>query len=646
MGRRSRSGRKKDARPEEPDLLRRLAERSCEELTPEAREAGRNAPVWETGYYGLPAVFDSDLKLLPVAAPVVGGDRVLYVAGGASPGAEAEPVAAGLEEGLLAAARHVGGLPPLVQVRHPEVAVALGRRLASRGVEVRAVASTPGADLVALSLAHDLVPEIPFPPSSSPFSWLAWGYPPWRIGQLFQTAARFFRARPWDDLAPGPVSCLRFPSGDVWFALLRGALGSRPGLTLFSDEADLETLRRLPRSTLTPSLPQGQRVDLDFIAAGELPPPMRKEISRARWEVASAGAHPTLTLTNTPGGGLPAALLTLLEEVLGALARRPRTRARPDGRPADPWADPETGIRIEPFSLDRRGASDGPDAWNVPETLSPGGPQGRGADLAARVGRVTADGEWWEIEAATILPDFQEWLRAHELPADHVFGSLIFLRQVLGTSIPLASIHENDLRLMLLGWLTTSPAFDAVPAGMLASGVAAFLRYLEDTRGISCPWAGPILADVHFLEGIQSVADRDGSEPNLALSLTLLSASVMMKELGLEPALDLATGEILVGPGPEPGTEMAGPVEDLWGEDDDDTPPEPEPGALEQALQGELGDLWLVWREELIAQGVVQRLALLERLCALGEAWATQPHPRLGRTPRELVLEERRTGGG
>lgn len=264
------------ATPEpDEDLLDRIAGESDTPLSPEGREAGRRARRWEAGFHGLPLALEDDPHTWPVLGLVTGGETVLESEASRPPGPEPGAVAAALEELVLTAGRRVGALPEVVCVRHEEIARELGARLAGRGVEVSAGPESLAVREQARGVAEAITGTPGSRFASQPPTWTAWGYPSEKIAELFRAAARFYRARPWDDLPEGPGFLATGPSGRRWACVVGGFLGTPPGLRLLPDPEDVMRMQEMVGGRGDSDLPGrdgGARLSLARRAAPGRPP--------------------------------------------------------------------------------------------------------------------------------------------------------------------------------------------------------------------------------------------------------------------------------------------------------------------------------------------------------------------------------------
>ncbi|NJD17723.1 MAG: SEC-C domain-containing protein, partial [Gemmatimonadetes bacterium] len=145
-----------------------------------------------------------------------------------------------LEAALEKTEQALDVVPRRLEVRHREVAQALGARLARRGTEVVAARRLPGLDDAARSLAQHVLGVEVFPNIASAPTWKGWGLSPTQCRALFSAAARFRRAEPWERLDDDPISVWG-PLG-LWTAAVMGGGGEAGGLSGYTDPRDFEEL--------------------------------------------------------------------------------------------------------------------------------------------------------------------------------------------------------------------------------------------------------------------------------------------------------------------------------------------------------------------------------------------------------------------
>lgn len=121
---------------------------------------------------------------------------------------------------------------------------------------------------------------------------------PQAMAAFFEAAAELFRAKPWA-LVPGDQSLFsvtieRFGVRDAAMSVI-GQMGQSFGLVLFSGLDDFEAYldaAEVMELGGEPEMPP--HFSLNFERGAELPPELRKEVSKHHWEVAGANAYPWL----------------------------------------------------------------------------------------------------------------------------------------------------------------------------------------------------------------------------------------------------------------------------------------------------------------------------------------------------------------
>jgi hypothetical protein len=283
------------------------------------------------------------------------------------------------------------------------------------------------------------------------------------------------------------------------------------------------------------------------------------------------------------------------------------------GFSAPAYRHPETGAEVAPAWL--------PEALldEVARPLVPGGAVGSGARPGAAL-----DDHAFSFEAATRLAErhdqvvarFAGALAGEGLSATtvrrHADNALLLGYFLAGQGVPLAALHELDLRLFLFDWYAREADAGVTRARALPVSLARFLDWLAAAEGIDSPAGRELLADRRpFDETWLRLVDGEWDEDIAAWQQ--LRFDEMELRL-LTPALELA------GVG-------------VWG---------PLMGPDEAGLHRELGRRWLLWRDELVAAGTTDLPALGSALAERQRAWETSPHPALdGRTPAEAIAAER-----
>jgi len=149
------------------------------------------------------------------------------------------------------------------------------------------------------------------------------------VAELFEAAAHFYRARPWEFITDGGLLEVPSPNPDEppLLVSVMGASGITHGLTIFDSEADFKRMNAGKR--------QVNAISLSFEAQDELPPTVTAQAKERGWVVVSKSAFP-LVMRVQKGKPIPCrsddlrratAALRVLGEVASAYResrRRPR----------------------------------------------------------------------------------------------------------------------------------------------------------------------------------------------------------------------------------------------------------------------------------------------------------------------------------
>lgn len=523
-----------------------------------------------------------------------------------------EDVADALDAALLQAERRAGTRPPSVHVRHRDVARALAVRQAHRGVEVRAVRRMPDLEAAARSLAQHLTGQDILPLTSSAPTWRGWGLSEAQARALFAAAARFYRAAPWarmDGILTG------FVAGDVWtVAVMGGAVGER-GLAIYTERSDHEALGHDEDVEAVLEDLEGAVLSLSFEERGLLTREMQREVVSAGWEVADPHAYPFLLATNTPAGGLDPAVVDGIVSVLLAVpdladALDAGLGSGLGGRRVA-WEHAPTGLH---FSYEMEGGF----TWPGTGHLAPGAPLGPGADPGARVAPCWEPDAPWEDEP--VVEAFLASLRGSvsdataERHGRNATELVAFLNGLQG--VPLRAMHESDLRTFLYDAFPRSrPGYTRAEA--LSASLRKLFAFLEETRGVTFPWAEALLRDRASLLRRVDTAPLGGwwDEDVQAFRADLFD--------------DLDRRVMLL---PD---DWAGALES-----------QPFMGREEARLHQEAQRTWLAWRDELIGSGVGEAPDLIDSLGERLLSWLDAPDPgdAQGPEPRtrlEVIRAER-----
>ncbi|GEM_PF-348025 len=323
---------------------------------PEALQEAAEAELWSADVVTVPAEVRTHTGQMMVAVLIMAEGYVLDAPIEPAPSPEPESVSALLEQGLRRVAEKVGNWPPVVVVRHSEVAAHLGTRLDYLSIEVEYSPILPEIEEATASLrsymGSERHPQIHFGPGF----WRGWYCPEAWIADFFQAAARYYEAAPWTRYPFDAMLAVEGTSGRTWYVLVEGDPQETdpvpPVLSLFSERADAERVATI--GSMEEARFVGRGLILLFADRTELPSQTVQEIRQAGWPVASSDAWPALLMINTPAGGLTAAdagdLLAVMHVISGAV---PVPTPDSPAIPAGEWQDPESGLglRVLPLPL-------------------------------------------------------------------------------------------------------------------------------------------------------------------------------------------------------------------------------------------------------------------------------------------------------
>lgn len=341
-----------------------------------ALRAAAMATSWLMDVVPTPLALSDDPGACPGVLLIVADGLVLHSEILRRPSAEADELADEMARQFELVVERFEVRPGRVVVRDAELARFLGDRLTA----VTGVAVEEGS-LDDLHVAADSLREFlggsgegrPF--GSATRTWKGWGLPEAQCTELFHAAARFFRAAPWRYLWDAEYLEVTGPSGRRWFAAVMGRGGYEYGLALHADRADLESLFAAGAAG-RPDLFKEPVLSLLFEDGSTISRELRKEISRAGWEVAGPAAYPMLMAINTRAGGITRQQATDLAANLWAVAAFTGAYGTDldAGRPVPDFVDKESGAKIhsERHMDPDKGQSGG-------RQLEPGAAEGPGA---------------------------------------------------------------------------------------------------------------------------------------------------------------------------------------------------------------------------------------------------------------------------
>jgi hypothetical protein len=580
-------------------------------------DAAGMADAWQIDLVPIPISFDDDPAARPCFVLIAANGLVVHSNLLTQPASEPAEVAAQMAREVLAAAQELEAQPRRIMVRRRETVAPLRAELAAAGCRAPvSVGPLDDLDEASAALRASMGVETKAgAPIGCPITWAGWGLPASWCAEAFAAAATFYRAAPWKHLWDADLLTLEAPSGRTWAASVMGRGGDSFGLVLYADPDDFERVCGMPDPYFpgaTPALQQ-QVVSLLFGARRTISPAMRKEIAREGWEVAGPAAYPYLVTMNALAGGITRQEADDLVAALVAVA----AFAQAHGPELDDCTEgmvyrhPDTATIIE---LDSSYEPSEPD-W-----LEPGGATGPGAQPEAALDEAAYRNPGALIDRQMELVErFHADLRGEALGASTVrrhTANATLLVQFLGghQGVPLAAMHEYDLRLFLYDWVPLNSGATLTAVRALPTSLRRFFHYLADDAGIDVLlWAEELLADRDLLE------IRYESCPVRASENVDLAAWRVPVWMDLEARLLLHDGGL--------------GADDHWGRT---------MGLVESLLEREVQRRWLLWREALLQQGIHEGERLYPRLVEQQRAWEASPHAELdGKSPIEAITAER-----
>jgi hypothetical protein len=267
------------------------------------------------------------------------------------------------------------------------------------------------------------------------------------------------------------------------------------------------------------------------------------------------------------------------------------------------------------------------DSGNHPP-LRPGGPEGPGAEPEAAFpqtehfapGDMPADVEraFANSDRLAIVGRFALHLAAisgfgPRTVKKHAANARLFVRFLIATEVPCRAVHEYDVRWFLYFWLPCHDVAGKTHAEAMPVSLGHFFAFLDEEEAIVYPWASAILGDREtFRFHLENAPDPLTHDSNI--DRVRAGLNVELAELLLLPERKLGEGY-------------------FWG---------PSMGYSEARLQRELHRRWLIWRDELIRDGIDDWDEVADELARRQKEWELTPHPDLGGdTPLQAVLRER-----
>lgn len=557
-------------------------------LRPNPEEVAAAHP-WQVGIIPLALRLDDQPGRRVSVALVTAGGLVLQHEMLFQPLGRIDEVADALQAVVEEAEQRTGVSPLRVEVRHAAVARRLGRRLAVRGVAVASARGLPELDDAARSLAQHLGGADALPIMASAPTWNGWGLSATQCRALFAAAARVRRAEPWKRLGDEPIDV--WGDHGAWTAAVMGSGGQHFGLSVYTDARDFEELYAPGVDTeFALENMHGGMITLAFESRGELTREMQREVAAAGWEVADPAGYPVAYTSNTPAGGLDPEAVDVLTALLVAIpdfldARKDVLGEALAGHRIV-WEHEATGVRLA-YEVP------GGFAWPVPDRLRIGGPQGVGAAPDARI--ASTDGPGDALDDESTLEAFESHLResvSAATAAGHARNAaalVAFLNTRQG--VPLRAMHEFDLRTFLYAeFPRTRPGYGRTET--LPGSLRKFLSFLAQRDGLEFPWAESLLRDRDSLERRVRRAPAGGWW------------SDDVQDFLADVQDDLDRRAMLLP------LDWAGASE-----------PDALPAIGEDDLREEAQRRWLVWRDELIREGVATSAELRDALERRLVAW-------------------------
>ncbi|MDB4950891.1 MAG: hypothetical protein JWM27_3540 [Gemmatimonadetes bacterium] len=504
----------------------------------------------------------------------------------------------------MSAAGVAAGVLPR-HVREAEVAGALGRELAARGIAV-AAAPLPELDKAMDAALDHLVGDPVRARLALPDTWAETGCTPEELRAFHEAAAAFYAAAPWKVYADAEPLLVGLSGGASWAASVMGGGGMEFGMALYSHPDDLVDLLEsaAPDPVHMVTGMRGFTLTVTFDPKAELERSMQREVAKAGWRVASANAYPRLYGIKLPERRVTDAHVRVATRALGAVTL------------AAAGVDPESlGVRVSVMD-----APEGDDECEPMEPPRPVLAEGPGADPLAALRDAEAGSDDLEEMEQARFQRLQGWLMEQGLPKS-VLATAVRNANDWGTfcvyhAIPAGAVTEYDLRLFLYRFFPLAVESTKAATRDLPRSMELVLRFLEAEEGIRYPFGDAVLAE---LREHADQAKVDGTTLDKVLSGLAESFWDDQDSRGLLPAPELRD---------VPGGWAAG-MKVLPG------------------LRRELHRRWLLWYDEEVRNGATDYEALYVALVQRQRAWENAPHPDYGgRTPVQVIRETLERGEG
>ncbi|MDB4890288.1 MAG: motif [Gemmatimonadetes bacterium] len=581
-------------------LLRVVGKGTRSQMETIAAEAISSSVAWEADVTPMPMSIDSDPSGRPAAVILAANAVVLHMELEAHPPSDARGVAMLLAKAIETVLARGGAPPTEVLIRHPAVAVELRQLLGEE---------TTVLDVLYLATLHDFAEAfrqqmsgMPLPPISHPQMWAAWDLPADTLTQLFSAAAAYYSAAPWLLYGDDAPLQLDMPNGSSWYAVVLGFEEQEIGLVLYESLDDYLTLVEAPSSEEGFSRTEKIVLSLSFDARAELPKPMRREFTDAKWRVAGPSAYPSVWTLNTIGGGLSNEQAIDLTMALDVIARLGTLSEADDvliEGLAPIWTDETSGTMV------RWAPDDTPlSIWEIPQQLMSSLAEGQRADPEKAFAYNQDEG----VEDAAIVARFAVM---HSGDASDVDLFVQLMHDEQGVRLP--ALTELDLRTFLYDLLPRKTMTTKEHGNSIRASLQRFFDYLATHDELRYPWASAILSD-HL-----SFEDRWDTFPGGRQQGEALGdwMSELFEDFDMRVMI--------------PSNELAGVG--TWGETQ---------GVAEASLYSALQREWLIWRDAEIALGNDTPKELWDRLIVRQAEWEKAPHPQLGgKSPSEEIAAER-----
>jgi len=583
--------------------------------------------AWEVDLAPVPATFADDPAARPTAILVAAPPFVLSAEVVNRPSAEPAALAQLVAAEIQKAVESTGTQPTHVSIRHAVLAKPLRDILQAQGIAVQVAEQLPGVEDALRSLLGHVYGGIA-PLNllhAKPETWAGWDMSADRVEKLFRAAANFFRAAPWELVLDEAPIFVKRPSGHEWTTITMGAAGQQIGLALYEDAEDLDRMQYGPDSdpASTLSAIQGLTISLLFNTRAELPKPMRAEIQREGWDIASPNAYPTLMILNSPGGGIREQhfddLIAALESVPRFIQlHEPIFDGATQGTPDVSWVDPENHVRcrmeleddeFEDEEFEPLGA--------LPAVLEAAGPIGAGAtplaaleeaDAAKSVNRTLMRYRAWLRKPASDSPPPATLVRAHAN-----YARMLVERCAYSSLKPITAVTEYDVREFLYDWYPRMVRDTERGAMEMLASLPTFFEFLESREQVICPWVWPVLADTAtFKSRWASFPGGHFWEP-------------VVQDWQQVLVFDLAARLLIPINSPDGGIEWGAAM-----------------GRVEHVLNREAHRLWIVWRDEALSSGMAAA-EVYAFIFTRHRAWTKTANALCGDvTPARAIAKERK----